>query len=57
MAVAVRGGLDPAEIAPLMGLRSPRTVAEACRRVEAQRLRDERFAGLLDVMRRVLPGG
>lgn len=57
MAVAVRGGLDPAEIAPLMGLRSSRTVAEACRRVEARRLRDERFAGLLDVMRRVLPGG
>ncbi|MFQ5844644.1 MAG: hypothetical protein ACE5JG_06595, partial [Planctomycetota bacterium] len=57
MAVAVHAGLEPAEIAASLGLRAARTVTEACRRIDAERLRDPRLDAILDRMRRVLPGG
>ncbi len=55
IAEAARHGLARLEIAVSLGLKSPRTVQEACRWVAARSGRDGQFAALVRAVGRVLP--
>ena len=55
MASACAHGFDEMEIAKAFGLRSVRTVREACRWADQEQRRDRRFAALLHEVARVLP--
>ncbi|MHC4548163.1 MAG: hypothetical protein ACYTEZ_05235 [Planctomycetota bacterium] len=55
MAAARYGGLESRAIASAFGLRSTRTVLEACRWAAREQDRDRRYAALLHEVARVLP--
>jgi len=55
IAAARMQGWDEQELAGAFGLRSPRSVREACRWARLQQARDETFAGILKELSRVLP--
>ena len=57
MAAACGHGFDEMAIAESFGLKSVRTVREACRWAEYEQRRDRRFAALLHEVARVLPRG
>ena len=57
MAAACGHGFDEMAIAESFGLKSVRTVREACRWAEREQRRDRRFAALLHEVARVLPRG